>query len=426
MRPSSLLPTLLVVAFGAATARDPLPPPGEWVSRSYGYHLSATPDGYVVYDVLGDACTRRRDEKPLFDRFARDDADTLHLRAGMAHEPYDYLFERVSARCHVDDSADPIHNMSALRTFFAQHYAFDMERGVPARTSHDDAATPLDGRNVHAFLARYHDAHVAFSGVLDGKETELESDPGPLNDLSSRVGAPFLKTYWSRHVAEDILGGNGTFAAQRRIQSGIVDGDIGYVALVSMGGYAGADDADDLAALDAALVDMARRFRAARVRGVIVDLSANSGGYDHLARRLAGQFTGGHVRLYCKQVRTPPSPRQCLWSEPARGSLDVPVAVLTSRLTVSAAEVAVLALRAQGAMQMGEPTRGALSDALVKYLPGGASITLSNEVYTDSDGIAWEAHGIPPQLALANLDAPDPLAAHAALVHAAAIRLRAR
>ena len=91
---------------------------------------------------------------------------------------------------------------------------------------------------------------------------------------------------------------------------------------------------------------------------------------------------------------------------------------------VSAAEVATLSLRAIGARHMGETTRGALSDALVKYLPNGDRITLSNEVYTDSDGIAWEGRGIAPQVPRPNLLTDDPLASHLALVNEAAAWLR--
>ena len=420
--PHLLLTPILLLAPLPGMGATQLPPPGEWVSRSYGYHLSARADGYVVYDVLGDACTRRRDPTPLFDEFAPE--GTQRLRARVAHEPYDYRFERVSAPCRIDGSRDPERNLAAMRQFFAQHYAFDAERGIQPPSADDRGMDAFDESTVRAFIARYRDAHVSFSGMLDGEEVELDADPGLVDVLTSRIGAPFLKTYWSRHVAEDILGGKGRFAAQRRIQYGVIDGDIGYLGLVSMGGYAPQETHDDLAVLDAVLAQMADQFKTAGVRGVIVDLSANSGGYDHLARRLAGQFTDHPVDLYCKQVRKPPGDRQCMRSDPARSALHVPVAVLTSRLTVSAAEIAVLSLRAQGAVHLGEPTRGALSDALVKYLPGGATITLSNEVYTDVDGHAWEATGIAPDQPAPNLDTADPLGSHAALVRAAAERLR--
>ena len=73
--------------------------------------------------------------------------------------------------------------------------------------------------------------------------------------------------------------------------------------------------------------------------------------------------------------------------------------VLTSELTVSAAEVFAIAMRAlPNVTHVGEATRGALSDALYKPLPNGWWISLSNEVYLDADGMAWEGRGIRPEV----------------------------
>ena len=49
---------------------------------------------------------------------------------------------------------------------------------------------------------------------------------------------------------------------------------------------------------------------------------------------------------------------------------------------------------------IGEPTNGALSDVLEKELPNNWEFTLSNEVYRDANGQAFEAVGIPPTIAV--------------------------
>lgn len=414
---------LLVLAAARLQAAEPAnPPPGEWVSRDYGYHLSATHMGYEVFDVLGDGCTRRADEAPLFDGF--QPAGEGGLLAHSAHEPYGYAFQRASAPCRVSTGDDPALNMAAVKQFFRQHYAFDAERHVPGDATAGRAGERLDEPTLRAFLRQYRDSHVSFEGNLHGEDVAIESDSGRMEEIAAKVPAPFLKTFWSSHVAQAVLGGKGRFFANRRIQSGVLDGGIGYVALVSMGGYADAGG-DDLAVLDAALRDILAGFREHHVRGVVIDLSANSGGYDHLARRLASHFTNRPTVLYRKSTRSQLDNPQALSTDTVESPLPVPLAVLTSNLTVSAAEVATLSLRAIGALHLGETTRGALSDALVKYLPNGDRITLSNEVYLDSDGIAWEARGIAPQVARPNLLSDDPLASHLALVREAAARLAA-
>jgi C-terminal processing protease CtpA/Prc len=77
--------------------------------------------------------------------------------------------------------------------------------------------------------------------------------------------------------------------------------------------------------------------------------------------------------------------------------LPVPLVVLTDDFTVSAAETATMALRAlPGTVQIGQPTRGVLSDRLEKVLPNGWTFSLSNEVYMDPKGKIFEGAGVPP------------------------------
>jgi C-terminal processing protease CtpA/Prc len=45
---------------------------------------------------------------------------------------------------------------------------------------------------------------------------------------------------------------------------------------------------------------------------------------------------------------------------------------------------------------VGERTASVHSDVLEKTLPNGWSVTLSNEVFENSDGIVYEAKGVPP------------------------------
>ena len=75
--------------------------------------------------------------------------------------------------------------------------------------------------------------------------------------------------------------------------------------------------------------------------------------------------------------------------------------MLTSNVTVSAAEIFTMAMRAlSNVTHAGQATRGALSDELTKRLPNGWRVTLSNEIYLDAAGKAWEGAGVPPKLAI--------------------------
>ncbi len=61
-------------------------------------------------------------------------------------------------------------------------------------------------------------------------------------------------------------------------------------------------------------------------------------------------------------------------------------------------------------------TRGALSDILSKTLPNGWSLGLSNEIYHDSQGICYEAIGIPPDTKRTILDPAKTDAGHASAI----------
>ena len=78
------------------------------------------------------------------------------------------------------------------------------------------------------------------------------------------------------------------------------DRDIGYVALTAMEGFSGRrGDADaDVRALDRAMEKVLKLFE--DVDAVIVDISMNDGGYDTVARALAGRFASERVVGYSK------------------------------------------------------------------------------------------------------------------------------
>jgi carboxyl-terminal processing protease len=74
-----------------------------------------------------------------------------------------------------------------------------------------------------------------------------------------------------------------------------------------------------------------------------------------------------------------------------------PTVVLTSDVTMSAAEVLTLSLTAfPHVLHMGQSTRGGFSDVLVKTLPNGWRLTLSNEIYLTPDGRPVEGVGLEP------------------------------
>ena len=157
------------------------------------------------------------------------------------------------------------------------------------------------------------------------------------------------------------------------------------------------DDGDNAAALGEVLDDALALFK--RTRAVIVDVSINDGGQDRLARQIAARFTEKRTLAYSKYAGDDLGARpQAIHVVPSdQPRYTGPVYLLTSNVTVSAAEIFTVAMRAlPNVTHVGQTTRGSLSDVLMKRLPNGWTVTLSNEVYLDVTGKAWEGLGIPP------------------------------
>ena len=135
---------------------------------------------------------------------------------------------------------------------------------------------------------------------------------------------------------------------------------------------------------------------------MILDLRFNEGGWDGVSLALASRFADQKRLAYTKRARKGndfTAPRS-FHVEPAGAQhFSGKVILLTSRFTVSAAEVFVLAMRTLPNVTLaGETTAGALSDMLERHLPNGWTVSLSNEVYTAADGKVYEHLGLSPEI----------------------------
>ncbi|WP_281954438.1 S41 family peptidase, partial [Pseudophaeobacter arcticus] len=220
------------------------------------------------------------------------------------------------------------------------------------------------------------------------------------------------------NVRDTILQGQGTVAGNEFVQYGLARPDVGYIALISVAGYShGKEDYlfEDIEEIETILDTALVEFAQAGVTAVIVDLSLNFGGYDEAALVIASRFAAAPVVAFSEYPADAQNPavvqRRVMPSQ--RPSYTGPLYLVTSNMTVSAAEILTMALRAlPQTVHVGSPTRGALSDVLEKELPNGWQVNLSNEVYADHEGILWEGRGIAPYLSIDVFGGSDPLQSH--------------
>ena len=384
---------------------------GVWRSRGYGYVVVMGQDGPALFHVAGDFCyadpRQERDPDELFAYYRPLGRDTVAFSGelGQTRIVFDRL-RSLPAACSDTGRWSPARIAALTAATFADLYPSFAERGIDwrARTAAVERAlndTTDDAslfKTLRAMLAGVEDPHVELHASVAGEERDLEPGDGPTlarlrggkNEGGPRIGEEQWQPAYRRGILDTVLQGKGHQAAGGNILWGRV-GDIGYLNLMSMSG----DEDAFHAALDQAMT----AFKGAR--GVIVDVTNNRGGTDGLAQQIAGRFAAGRRLAYTKVAHgardVEPQPFHV---EPSKRTRYVgPVYLLTSDVTLSAAEVFALYMRAlPNVVHVGGTTRGAFSDMIEKPLPNGWTLNLSAEIYRDPQGRSHEVRGLSPQV----------------------------
>lgn len=384
---------------------------GVWRSRGYGWIWSVEGGRVRVFEESGDFCMRSPRRTFRFsDAEAEIEEDGKVLLVEQEDDQYRYVFDRIEslpASCEVKPGTDAVSVFDATVDTLAAHYAFFDQRNIDWDKAVEAArkrVTPETSdlqlfRIVSRLLSNFRDSHVSLEGTVGDEEIEYQpasqAAPRPAVFDSAAVEAVAAPAdYWSPSVAESLLGDTAETALDDEMLYGLIDDDIGYISIRSMSGYS---ESEANRAMEKALA----MFEDASA--VIVDVSLNDGGYDMTAKAIASHFASEETLAYSKypgDAGQPAAPQRNYVVPEGKHRFDGPVFVLTSETTVSAAEIFVMAMRAlPNVTQIGETTDGSLSDILTKPLPNGWELNLSNEVYLDATGAAWEGKGIPPRVA---------------------------
>jgi carboxyl-terminal processing protease len=151
--------------------------------------------------------------------------------------------------------------------------------------------------------------------------------------------------------------------------------------------------------LDPVLDDVKRafdRFRAARVKGVILDLRGNPGGIGAMAIPVAAELVGAPTTLGTVHFRTF---AQTFTARPSMGRTPYlgPLVVLTDEGSASTSEILAGGLQEAGrARIIGETTLGAVLPSLIEALPGGAVLQVVVADFQTPKGVLLEGRGVQP------------------------------
>ena len=239
--------------------------------------------------------------------------------------------------------------------------------------------------------------------LTDGVRLFMSSQTYPRSVWIDRQQDAFLA-----QLATYMDGGQLTPLVADMMLAGTIHGDIGYLNLLAFEGFSDNGDEDVEEAVFTEKLDAQLKAWESK-KALIIDLRLNSGGSDRLALALGNRLTSAPLPVFSKQARIGGrdefSPLQARSIVPAGVQfLGKPVIVLTSGMTVSAADVAAMILKHPAVADIttiGEPTAGAFSNMLQKTLPNGWTFAFSNERYLAAyNGQNYEGKGIPPDIEL--------------------------
>lgn len=422
---------------------------GTWTSEAYGWILDINEAGVKLYDVNSTNCTNATSLLESYETYFHTyTLEDNKLGLSGVYYPYTYYFEPL-AELPLKCKTPPVITPSGVFDFFVetmkQHYAFFDERGanwdnIVAEHKPEISDTMSDDELwtvLRTMLKPINDGHITLREFekrkyFPGRGKTMMSIV-PLALSKGENPQAMFEAWYADYIVQietKLLGKSAQQRANNRVIFGLIDDEVGYINIRSMGGYIKEIDwttegfNKELAILDSALDEAMVQFENAK--GVIIDVSDNSGGFGMFSDLIASRFA---TKTLEGNYRFPASHPELIQREPAikpseKHRFTGPVIVVGSNLTVSAGESFMMSIRQSDNVRIaGEPTRGALSEVMTKTLPNGWELDLSNEPYLDEQKRLWEVSGIQPDIPMQVFNPDDIFEGHTDAINKLATRL---
>jgi hypothetical protein len=361
-------------------------PAGVWQSSGYGYVLNVDEKRVQIFEVSKAGCVEgEKYSREAFEGLYGSYVEGLGLDRFPTKDPLQRLATLPDACRKPLKTKDSLLNFNVYAATMEEQYPFFGARKVDWKAS------------VAAARARVNQGDDLFD-VLSGMVRQVGD--GHLTLEAGKRSLDIEKADWKalrtslRESLQDVK-----LAGNRRLLYKKLAEDVGYLAVLAEGGWAeGLTEespvAQHLKPAREAMNQVLREMRG--VKAMVLDLRVNSGGYDAVAMEIASRFAKDKQVVFRKHA-TGGADYEVTITPSTEERFEGPVAVLIGENTVSAGETLALAMSAlPGAMLIGQPTRGELSDAIPKRLPNGWSFTVSIESVLTKDGTLVEAKGVQP------------------------------
>lgn len=407
---------------------------GIYEQRGYGNLFVFADNRTTAYSLTENTCLEIASFPGLAGLSSEEVAQTRYALQGeqlslaIAGEAFVTRLERLSelpARCDDTVARDAQGMFDYVWATFDEYYAFFELRDVdwPAENARlaprigdvtDDAAlfdllsdlvSPID--DGHVFLVS--DDEVFSPAGTRGAELELrrgfeaQSEITNFGSYADAIGDRLFEVIATQMDVDSIRERGPLIWATTDA------GSTGYLFIESMQGFAldaDGDSLDDVSALedlvaareamDLAMTDLANTSR------LIIDVRLNGGGFDSISLDFASRFVSERQLVLSKTARSRDFESEPVdaWLEPlATNAYLNPVTLIIGADSASATEIFAISMSQLPQVTLiGETTEGILSDILVKPLPNGWAVGLSNEVYLDAEGTSFEGVGVSPDI----------------------------
>jgi len=422
---------------------------GFWLSEPFGYALHVGAQGLKRYEWDGQVCfavpeaakgaTATLSLEYRFVRFGPggDWAIFKYLGDGDGG----FVFTRTAdlpEACEREASWDRAAILDYAVRLIGRHYAFFEARGIDWQARAENARAALASvRDDDAFfellgglIDGFSDSHTKLLARINGEPRRRQDGLGEtLPRIRQTIGEGAWLVGILKTLLTETLDAGAQHTANERIVWGTLEGGrIGYIQIFTMGGFSGDDIASEgffereIEALDTVMREAFSAFEG--TEALILDLSNNRGGIGEIANRLPGYFAAQETVAFTTQVPTTGFAPEPTIIRPLTIRYQKPVYVLTSDVTVSGGEIAVLGLRALPQVtHAGATTRGSFSTVFSKPLPNGWIFELSNEIYAGPDGTVYEEIGLTPAWPLDVFPEDAPIKGHSAALKALVQRI---
>ncbi len=406
---------------------------GVWASIGHNQILNIVDSStYEYYDITSISCYPVR--KRSFNEIVASlfiEHDTLILREGQEFTRYARLKE-LPKICQNTLSEtkkhDPLFNFDVFMQTVKENYAFLELNEINFEKLYKTQRAKLNPKATEADLyllleetfEKLNDNHAFLNApdeVYDAIDKMFEDEIS--EDGMQELGDfPVANAVSKHHLIEDMT--KDTWL----IDWGKITEDIGYIQLKAMWLFADLDIpkgmVDSLGYVDAYGLTRINMFEGhyaekevegankimktvmkdlADTKSIIIDVRFNGGGQDVVSFCILRHFNPTRIQVASQKYRygnrhTEVNP---IFLEAHDQPYTKPVYVLTSPQSGSAAEMFSLAtLSIPHVKRIGSSTEGAMSTTLDKKLPNGWDFCVSNEVYTDMNGVFYENKGVPP------------------------------